>query len=116
MLANTCTCTYTPHATTDNELTTDAHSTDTSLTICEVKTPAFSLELLHGVFDVIIGDDTHVGGVTNLDLPCALASVIPSLTPVHPLKCPVDKLNRSPSPSPGHLTGKTPSSVTRAVC
>ncbi|XP_036934949.1 band 4.1-like protein 3a isoform X8 [Acanthopagrus latus] len=79
------------------------------ITICEVKTPTSPLEQQPGVCDIISDvfseDDTRGGG--------ARASVISPLTPFLPRKSPLDELNLSPTPLPGHLTGRTSPSMAR---
>lgn len=78
------------------------------ITIREVKTPTSPLELPHGVCDVISRDDTRGGGIRRWNLP--------PLTPLLPPNSPPDKLNLSPIPLPGHLTGRTSPSTARVVC
>ncbi|XP_073344375.1 band 4.1-like protein 3a [Pagrus major] len=79
------------------------------ITICEVKTPTSPSEQLPGICDIIsdvfTGDDTRGGGTR--------ASVISPLTPRLRPKSPPDELNLSPTPSPGHLTGRMSPSMVR---
>lgn len=89
------------------------------ITIREVKTPTSPSELPPGVCgtisDVISGDDTRGGGGRSLDLRGVEAYMSSPLTPVLPPKSPLDKLNLSPTPSPGHLSSRTSPSTARVV-
>ncbi|XP_076577635.1 band 4.1-like protein 3a isoform X3 [Chaetodon auriga] len=86
------------------------------ITICEVKTPTSPPEIVPGVCDIIndaiSGNDTRGGGVSSLDLQQGGAPVISPLTPLVPLKSPLDEPILSPAPSPG-LSGRTSPSLSR---
>ncbi|XP_070841710.1 band 4.1-like protein 3a isoform X3 [Chaetodon trifascialis] len=86
------------------------------ITICEVKTPTSPPEIAPSVCDifndVISGNDTRGGGVSSLDLHQGEAPVISPLTPLVPLKSPLDEPILSPAPSPG-LSGRTSPSLSR---
>lgn len=90
------------------------------ITIREVKTPTSPSEPPPGVCDIIsdvISEvDTREGGARSLDLQGGKAYRSSPLTPVLPPKSPLDKLNLSPAPSPGHLSGRTSPSMARVVC
>ncbi|XP_070784371.1 band 4.1-like protein 3a [Enoplosus armatus] len=84
------------------------------ITIREVKTPTSPLEPQSGICDIISDfDDTRGGGSRSLDLCGGGGSVISPLAPLLPPKFPLEELNLSPTPSPGHLTSRMSPSMAR---